>query len=98
MQFFFLSVFAEDLTFAKGGCQSRQGVRIGDSRATSTAPLFELRQPAAAQLLVRHVRQVWLDVEDRSSVDHVEAADVQAVAIAAEQLDDRQGDRVRTVG
>ena len=57
-------------------------------------PLFGVRNPAAPKRLGSDTRQVGLDVQDRRAVEHVDAARRGARAVASQQLDDRQADRV----
>ena len=54
-----------------------------------------LDHPSASQLFGGDAGQVWLDVEDRSSIQHVEAANVELDACAAKEFNDGQADRVR---
>ena len=61
------------------------------------APCFGLRQPAAAQLLGRNVRQVRFDVEHRRAVEHVDPRDAQRAAVTADQFDDGQADWIGTL-
>ena len=49
-------------------------------------PRFGLRQPTPPQLLGRDAGQVGFDIQNRCSVEHVYAADVQKPAFAAEKL------------
>jgi hypothetical protein len=49
---------------------------------------FRLRQPAPPQSLRRHVREIRLDIENRSSVQHIDTPDAQYRTLPAEQLDD----------
>jgi hypothetical protein len=52
--------------------------------------------PTAAQLFVRDAGEVRFDIEDRSSVQHVEAANVELRAFAAKEFNDGEANRVRT--
>src|ERR1019366_8290874 len=51
--------------------------------------------PPAPQRLNRNARHVWLDVEYRRPVEHVDAVNVQRGRFAARQLDNRERDRFR---
>ena len=64
-------------------------------RGVRTPPLVALCSPASFQLLRRNTRHVRLDVEDRRAVEHVHSMHVQLVALATQQLDDRERDRIR---
>jgi hypothetical protein len=46
----------------------------------------------------RNIREVGLDIENRSAIEHIDSADVKAGALAAEQFDDRQAYRIRALG
>src|SRR5664279_2088757 len=52
-------------------------------------------QPPAPQRLNRDARHVRLDVEDGRLIKHVDAVNVQRGPFAAQQLDNRERDRVR---
>ena len=60
------------------------------------AASFGVGEPSAAKLFRWDARQVRLDVEDRSSVEHIDTSDMQGVAFAADEFDDRKTYRVRT--
>ena len=57
---------------------------------------FSFGDPSAAQVLGRDAGQVGFEIEDRSPVKHVEAADPQGIAFATEEFDDGESDRVGT--
>jgi hypothetical protein len=59
---------------------------------------FGLGEPAATELLRGDTRHVRLDVEDRSSIEHVDAADVQQTTVAAEQFDNRERNGIGAAG
>jgi hypothetical protein len=66
-----------------------------ESYANSCSPTrFGFRHPAAAQVLLGDAGQIRLDVEDRRSVEHVNAADVQGLTVATEEFDDGEGDGI----
>jgi len=58
---------------------------------------FGLGEPASTEPLGRHTRQIRLEIQDRRAVEHVDARDAQHAAVARDQLDDRQPDRVGTL-
>jgi hypothetical protein len=51
-------------------------------------------QPAAAYLLSWDAGKVGLEIENGGAVEHVETADVQGIAIAAEEFDDGESDGI----
>ena len=65
---------------------------------SSSATRFGFRHPAAAQALLGDAGQIRLDIEDRSSVEHVDAPDVQGWTVATEEFDDREGDGIGAPG
>lgn len=62
----------------------------------SLLPRFGLSEPSTPQLLSRNAGEVWLDVENRRSVEHVDPAHVQLKTISPPQLDHSQRNRIRT--
>ena len=58
-----------------------------ESGAYLFLPGFSFGQPATAQLFGRNIRQVRLDIKNRCSVEHVDAADMQLGALALKQFD-----------
>src|SRR5687767_4700415 len=52
-------------------------------------------EPATTQLLLRHARQVRLDIENRRAVQHVDAAHEQCGTLAPQQRDDREAKWIR---
>lgn len=65
------------------------------SARRSLLSLLCFGQPPPAQLLYRDTRHVGFEVEDRGPIEHVDAADVESWTLAAQQLDDREPDRIR---
>src|SRR5690242_21073036 len=63
--------------------------------AKSRPLCFGFGQPAAAEFFRRDAGHIRLEVENGRAVEHIKAANVQAVAAAAEDFDDCQPDRVR---
>src|SRR5271165_3957567 len=55
-------------------------------------------QPSSTQYLGGNARQVWLDIEDGRSIEHVDASNMQESVFAAKQSNDCETDRVRTTG
>lgn len=53
-------------------------------------------EPSATELFLRDAGEVWLDVEDGSSVEHVDSPDMQTGTFAADQFDYGEPDRVGT--
>jgi hypothetical protein len=53
-------------------------------------------QPAAAEFFLRDVGKVGFDVEDGGAVEHVNAANVEGGAVAAEEFDVGEGDGIGT--
>ena len=56
---------------------------------------FGIGKPAAAERAFRDTRQVWLNVEKRRAVEHIDTAYPQPRALPPEQLDDSEGDGIR---
>lgn len=51
-------------------------------------------QPTASKVLVGNTRQVRFDIEDGSSIEHIDSAHVKGWAFASEQLHNCQPDRI----
>lgn len=69
--------------------------RVPEVRHSGLPAGLGFRQPAAAKLLFRDVREIGLEVEHRSAVEHVDAPDGENPAFASQELDDRERQRIR---
>src|SRR5579871_2014711 len=77
------------------GAPRRRFHTIPTDVCTLFLPCFGLCQPAAPQLLRGNAAQIGLNVQDRRAIQHVDSANVQVAALAAEQLKDSQANRIR---
>lgn len=59
-------------------------------------PCLSCGEPATAQLFGRDAGQVRFDVEDRSSIEHIDRANLEFGAGATKQFDDRDADGIWT--
>src|SRR5512146_2772248 len=75
----------------------REEVRSSLPRILGLLSLFRFCQPSSFQLLHRNARKIGLDVEDGGTVQHVDAADLEGSALAAEQFHCGQADRIGTI-
>src|SRR6185369_5946343 len=67
---------------------------IAALRLVSTS-LFGFRQPSASEIFFGNARQIWLEVEYRRSVQHINTMNHQARALAANQSNHGETNRVR---
>jgi NTE family protein len=56
---------------------------------------FGLGEPAAAEFCFGDTGKIRLEIEDRSAVEHVDAADVEIGAVATKQFNGGESDRIR---
>src|SRR6185503_15883665 len=85
--------------------QSRLALAVSNlpplpERTASIAAFFSgfcFRQPPAPQLFRRDTRKIRLDVEDRSSFEHINAVNIQPGTFTADQLNYSQADRARPI-
>ena len=80
---------AHTVWFARHDCGQSSSLR-------SLMPRLGFGHPSTAQLFGGDAGEIRLDVEDRSSVQHVDAADVELRAFAAKEFNDCEADRIRT--
>src|SRR5262252_5169657 len=55
---------------------------------------LRLRQPPAFEIFRRDPRQVWLYIENRCSIQHIDAANMQCAAVTFQQSYDCQANRI----